>query len=137
MCHWKCNNQNNFFSYSLSQLNFLFLYLNWLTKAIKSNNRRKIAILIILIVIQLCNMKHIQSYVCRKNNSVWELIKMKIQLYFQMSKKKIKIFFIVNIVTTYSSVSFNPLTPTSDQDRISPYNINTISSRQVMRIKKY
>ena len=30
----------------------------------------------------------------------------------------------------------NPLTPTSDQYRISPYNINTISSRQVMRIKK-
>ena len=32
--------------------------------------------------------------------------------------------------------SFNPFTPSSDQDRISPYNINTISSRQVMRIKK-
>ncbi|RMX55215.1 hypothetical protein pdam_00022940 [Pocillopora damicornis] len=31
---------------------------------------------------------------------------------------------------------FNPFTPTSDQDRISPYNINTISSRQVMRIQK-
>ena len=30
----------------------------------------------------------------------------------------------------------NPFTPMSDQDRISPYNINTISSRQVMRIKK-
>ena len=30
----------------------------------------------------------------------------------------------------------NPLTLKSDQDRISPYNINTISSRQVMRIKK-
>ena len=30
----------------------------------------------------------------------------------------------------------NPFTPTSDQDRISPYNINTISSRQVMRIEK-
>ena len=29
-----------------------------------------------------------------------------------------------------------PLTPISDQDRISPYNINTISSRQVMRTKK-
>ena len=29
-----------------------------------------------------------------------------------------------------------PLTPTSDQDRISPYNIITISNRQVMRIKK-
>ena len=28
----------------------------------------------------------------------------------------------------------NPLTPTSDQDRISPYGINTISTRQVMRI---
>ena len=30
----------------------------------------------------------------------------------------------------------NPSTPTSDQDRISPYNNNTISSRQVMRIEK-
>ena len=30
----------------------------------------------------------------------------------------------------------NPLTSVSDQDRISPYNISTISSRQVMRIKK-
>ena len=29
----------------------------------------------------------------------------------------------------------NPLTPMSDQDRISPYNINTISSIQVMRTK--
>ena len=33
-------------------------------------------------------------------------------------------------------VTLNPKTPTSDQDRISPYNINTISSSQVMRIKK-
>ena len=31
---------------------------------------------------------------------------------------------------------FNPFTPTSDRERISPYNINTISSRQVMRIEK-
>ena len=31
---------------------------------------------------------------------------------------------------------FNPLTPISDQDRISPYNINTMSSRQVMRMNK-
>ena len=31
---------------------------------------------------------------------------------------------------------FNPLTPMSDQDRISPNNINTISSRKVTRIKK-
>ena len=35
-----------------------------------------------------------------------------------------------------NSKSFNPLTPMSDQDRISPNNIRTISSRQVMRIKK-
>ena len=31
---------------------------------------------------------------------------------------------------------FNPVTPITNQDRISPYNSNTISSRQVMRIKK-
>ena len=30
----------------------------------------------------------------------------------------------------------NPLTPMNDQDRISPYNINRISSRQVMKINK-
>ena len=32
-------------------------------------------------------------------------------------------------------MSPNPLTPMSDQDRISPHNIFTILSRQVMRIK--
>ena len=30
----------------------------------------------------------------------------------------------------------NPLTPISDQNRISLYNINTISTRQVMRIEE-
>ena len=30
----------------------------------------------------------------------------------------------------------SPLTPRSDQDRISPYNTNTISTRQVMRVKE-
>ena len=30
----------------------------------------------------------------------------------------------------------NPLTPMSDQERISPYNLNTISSRKVVRIEK-
>ena len=29
-----------------------------------------------------------------------------------------------------------PFTRTSDQERISPYNINKMSNRQVMRIKK-
>ena len=31
---------------------------------------------------------------------------------------------------------FNPLTPMIDQDRISPYNINTMSTRSVIRIEK-
>ena len=31
---------------------------------------------------------------------------------------------------------FNPLTPMSDQERISPHQINTISNRKVKRIKK-
>ena len=31
---------------------------------------------------------------------------------------------------------FNPFTPMSDQDRISPHSVNTISTRQVMRIEK-
>ena len=42
-----------------------------------------------------------------------------------------------NFVMSYPSPVenvFNPLTPTSDQDRISPYGIKTISTRQVMRI---
>ena len=30
----------------------------------------------------------------------------------------------------------NPLSPMSDRDRISPYNINTISTRFGIRIKK-
>ena len=33
-------------------------------------------------------------------------------------------------------MGLNPLTPMSDQDRTFPHNINTISNRQVMRIKK-
>ena len=32
--------------------------------------------------------------------------------------------------------SFDPFTPMSDQDRISPYSINTIPDRLVTRIKK-
>ena len=32
--------------------------------------------------------------------------------------------------------SFNPLTLVNDQDRISSYNINTISTREVMRMRK-
>ena len=35
-----------------------------------------------------------------------------------------------------TSFELNPLTTKSDQDRVSPYNINIVSSRQVMRVKK-
>ena len=46
----------------------------------------------------------------------------------------------MSVGASRSSISplplFNPFTPTSDQDRISPYDINTISSKQVMRIEK-
>ena len=35
-----------------------------------------------------------------------------------------------------NGVPINPLTLVSDQDRISPYYIYTISYRQMMRIKK-
>ena len=34
------------------------------------------------------------------------------------------------------SQALNPLTPRSDQHINSPYDFNTLSSRQVMRIKK-
>ena len=43
---------------------------------------------------------------------------------------------VMNVNRTVIFSYLNPLTPISDQGRISPYNINTISSRQVMRIKK-
>ena len=33
------------------------------------------------------------------------------------------------------TIRYNPLTPASDKDRISPYNIDTMSSGQAMRIK--
>ena len=33
-------------------------------------------------------------------------------------------------------IAFNPLTPRSDQHVISPYNLHTLSSKQVMRIPK-
>ena len=41
----------------------------------------------------------------------------------------IEIFFL-------STTILNPVTPKGDQDRISPYNINTKSSTEVMRLKK-
>ena len=46
----------------------------------------------------------------------------------------VKVLVLISFLLTLFSL--NPLTPMSDQDRISPYNINTISARWVMRIKK-
>ena len=40
------------------------------------------------------------------------------------------------LVGIYIQFIFNPLTPTSDQDRVSPYTSDTTWSRQVMRKKK-
>ena len=41
-----------------------------------------------------------------------------------------------NIQDNTATKYFNPLSPTSDLHRISPYSINMISSRQVIRLKK-
>ena len=47
-----------------------------------------------------------------------------------------KTCYAIHQIAIYQVDSINPLSPTSDQERISPYTISTISSRQVMRIKK-
>ena len=41
-----------------------------------------------------------------------------------------------HIISIHYLITVNPLTPMSDQDRISPKKTNMISSRQEMRIKK-
>ena len=38
-------------------------------------------------------------------------------------------------IHSYGISSINPLPPISDQEKISPYNLNTISSTEAMRIK--
>ena len=38
-------------------------------------------------------------------------------------------------IQSYGISSINPLLPISDQEKISPYNLNTISSTEAMRIK--
>ena len=41
-----------------------------------------------------------------------------------------------NTLSLMVTIEVNPVSPTSDLDRISPYSFSTVSSRQVMRIKK-
>ena len=54
-------------------------------------------------------------------------------LAFSRASSKLTIFYFEVPLDNYD---VNPLTPMSNWDRISPYNINAISTRQVMRIKK-
>ena len=51
-------------------------------------------------------------------------------------KNKTKKTLDCEIMDVSSFFVFIPLIPVSDQDRFSPYFINTISGRQVMRVKK-
>ena len=41
-----------------------------------------------------------------------------------------------SLKSTGANRYLTPYTPISDKDKISPYSINTISNRQVIRIKK-
>ena len=69
-------------------------------------------------------------------------------IYINMYHAKINSFYFTVLAnkTTFSpledkqpeesiTIRYNPLTPASDKDRISPYNIDTMSSGQAMRIK--
>ena len=60
----------------------------------------------------------------------------KIMLEFMSPEFKVRMCWTLVWLKLIGKKYFNPLTPMSDQHRTSPYNINTISSRQVMRIKK-
>ena len=59
---------------------------------------------------------------------------------FFLSLKKILLRAIPALIsyflTALDSFKLNPITPVSDQDRISPHYVYTISCIQVMRIKK-
>ena len=64
------------------------------------------------------------------------------RIYWQKVKQgrsyqtKILIFRSVNYKFNVWKIAINPLTPMSDQDRISPSKINIVSSKQVIRIRK-
>ena len=81
-------------------------------------------------------MSHLNSP-SRKSNSCMHCIPM-ILLFVQSTVSSFYfVCYDIYYYTILESVLFlNPLTPMSDQDGISPYKINTESSRQVRRIKK-
>ena len=61
-------------------------------------------------------------------------------LYFlqliKIAKKAANVKTTTTTTKTKSPSSFNPLTPMSDQGKVSPYSIITVLTRQVMRMKK-
>ena len=67
---------------------------------------------------------------------VWLLIYFFIALCIELDSLNCRYIPSKSLCCCCGVVFFNPLTPICDQDRISPYNINTISSRQVMGIKR-
>ena len=69
------------------------------------------------------NLKHTQSSLMLSHVPFLQHTKLTVRLKRTRTNNKHYIF-------------LNPLTPINDQDRISPYNINSISRRKVMRIKK-
>ena len=68
------------------------------------------------------------SYPFKNNQELFERLELSVP-------KKLGAVWVVLLVTPLT-LSLNPFTPMSDQDRISPYSINTIFSRLVTRIKE-
>ena len=81
-----------------------------------------------LLILQNCEANH---WVRMKKLKLFQHVRVCDRSQKQKDQMQITVakYYLVEVV--------NPLTPISDEDRISPNNINTISSRQVVRIKKY
>ena len=60
----------------------------------------------------------------------------KIMLEFMSPEFKVRMCWTLVWLKLIEKKHFNPLPPMGDHHRISPYNINTISNRQEMRMKK-
>ena len=59
----------------------------------------------------------------------------RIYIVFYLRDRRLKTHTHIN-QNNHTDSDFNPSTPMSDKERTSPYNISTISSRKVMRIKR-
>ena len=80
------------------------------------------------------------NYLSKKKGCMKNYLEQRI--YWQKVKQgrsyqtKILIFRSVNYTFNVWEIAINPLTPMSDQDRISPFKINALPSKQVIRIRK-